>query len=64
LDDGTMVVVEQGRGQIGNDVTVQVASVVVTANGRLVFGKLPGDTGRPARRRTPGPPVPAPSPRS
>ncbi|MCU1622607.1 MAG: PilT protein domain protein [Frankiales bacterium] len=62
LDDGTMVVVEQGRPQLGQDVTVQVGSVVVTANGRLVFATLPGTAPRTARRRTPGPPVPAPSP--
>jgi uncharacterized protein YacL len=62
LDDGTMVVVEQGRPQLGQDVTVQVGSVVVTANGRLVFATLPGTVPRPPRRRTPGPAVPAPSP--
>jgi uncharacterized protein YacL len=62
LDDGTMVVVEQGRPQLGQDVTVQVGSVVVTANGRLVFATLPGTEPRTPRRRTPGPPVPAPSP--
>ena len=37
LDDGTMVVVEQGRGLVGKDVSVRVTSVVTTANGRLVF---------------------------
>lgn len=37
LDDGTMVVVEGGRRLVGKDVTVRVSSVVVTANGRLVF---------------------------
>ena len=64
LDDGTMVVVEQGRGHLGQDVTVQVGSVVVTANGRLVFATFPGAPARTTRRRTPGPPVPAPAPRS
>ena len=64
LDDGTMVVVEQGRAHLGEDVTVQVASVVVTSNGRLVFAKLPGAPARGPRRRTPGPPVPSPAPRS
>jgi uncharacterized protein YacL len=37
LDDGTMVVVEQGRTLVGKDVSVRVTSVVTTANGRLVF---------------------------
>jgi uncharacterized protein YacL len=37
LDDGTMVVVEQGRRLVGHDVSVRVTSVVTTANGRLVF---------------------------
>ncbi len=37
LDDGTMVVVEQGRKLVGQDVKVRVTSVVTTANGRLVF---------------------------
>jgi uncharacterized protein YacL len=40
LDDGTMVVVERGRSLVGKDVTVRVASVVITANGRLVFADI------------------------
>ncbi|MGN6474481.1 MAG: PIN/TRAM domain-containing protein [Mycobacteriales bacterium] len=40
LDDGTMVVVEKGRSLVGQDVTVRVSSVVVTANGRLVFADI------------------------
>src|SRR5512139_852223 len=36
LDDGTMVVVERARDVIGREVTVQVTSVLTTANGRLV----------------------------
>ena len=65
LDDGSMVVVEQARARVGSEASVQVTSVVTTANGRLVFGRLSGDlteqAGRPARRRTPGP---GPSPAS
>ncbi|MCU1595875.1 MAG: PilT protein domain protein [Frankiales bacterium] len=57
LDDGSMVVVEHARDRLGSDATVQVTSVVTTANGRLVFGRLSGDSSaKPARRRTPGPP--------
>jgi uncharacterized protein YacL len=37
LDDGTMVVVEQGRRLVGQEIAVRITSVVTTANGRLVF---------------------------
>ncbi|MFM7136432.1 MAG: PIN/TRAM domain-containing protein [Planctomycetota bacterium] len=39
LDDGTMVVVENGRGQIGQMVHVHVTSTLQTSAGRLVFAK-------------------------
>jgi uncharacterized protein YacL len=58
LDDGSMVVVEHARARIGSEESVHVTSVVTTANGRLVFGRLQGDSApdpRPQRRRTPGP---------
>ncbi len=42
LDDGTMVVVERGKALVGQDVTVRVSSVLVTANGRLVFANVSG----------------------
>jgi uncharacterized protein YacL len=42
LDDGTMVVVERGKPLVGKDVTVRVTSVVITANGRLVFAHVSG----------------------
>jgi uncharacterized protein YacL len=50
LDDGSMVVVEHARAKVGSEATVHVTSVVTTANGRLVFGKLPGAEERPRRR--------------
>jgi uncharacterized protein YacL len=40
LDDGTMVVVEQGRGAIGNEVSIVVTSVLQTPAGRMIFGKI------------------------
>ncbi|MBL8867935.1 MAG: PIN/TRAM domain-containing protein [Planctomycetia bacterium] len=40
LDDGTMVVIEQGRGQIGNEVSIVVTSVHQTAAGRMIFGRI------------------------
>jgi uncharacterized protein YacL len=40
LEDGTMVVVEQGRSMIGQDVTITVTSVLQTPAGRMIFGRL------------------------
>jgi len=42
LDDGTMVVVEQGRGAIGQDVLITVTSVLQTPAGRMIFGRIGG----------------------
>ena len=39
LDDGTMVVAERSRGQIGHEKSVRVTSVLTTANGRMVFSR-------------------------
>ncbi|MBW3596356.1 MAG: TRAM domain-containing protein [Planctomycetes bacterium] len=39
LDDGTMVVVEQGRLHMHRDVQVAVTSVLQTSAGRMIFGK-------------------------
>lgn len=39
LDDGTMIVVENGRKLIGQNVHVNVASVLQTSAGRLIFTK-------------------------
>ncbi len=40
LDDGTMVVVENGRRLIGKNVEVVVTSVLQTTAGRMIFAKL------------------------
>lgn len=40
LDDGTMVVVDNGRPYVGKDVTVVVTSVLQTSAGRMIFTKL------------------------
>ncbi len=37
LEDGTMVVVENGRRMIGQEVHVQVTKVLQTNAGRLIF---------------------------
>lgn len=39
LDDGTMIVVEEGRKYIGNTIIVIVTSVLQTAAGRMIFAK-------------------------
>ena len=39
LDDGTMVVVEQGRSLIGQEVAIVVTSVLQTPAGRMIFGR-------------------------
>src|SRR5205807_4237583 len=50
LDDGTMVVVEQGRPQIGQEVGITVTSVLQTPAGRMIFGRIgpPAMTGSSA----------------
>jgi uncharacterized protein YacL len=40
LEDGTMVVVEQGRPYIGSEVTITVTSVLQTPAGRMIFGRI------------------------
>jgi uncharacterized protein YacL len=43
LDDGTMVVVERGKPRLGQRVDVTVTSVLQTAAGRMIFGRLTED---------------------
>jgi uncharacterized protein YacL len=40
LDDGTMIVVEEGRGRIGEKVQITVTSALQTSAGRMIFGKF------------------------
>lgn len=40
LEDGTMVVVEQGRAVIGQEVMITVTSVLQTPAGRMIFGRV------------------------
>jgi uncharacterized protein YacL len=40
LDDGTMVVVEQGSYHLGESVRLGVTSVLQTSAGRMIFGKM------------------------
>ncbi|MGF6377044.1 uncharacterized protein YacL [Clostridiales Family XIII bacterium PM5-7] len=40
LDDGTMIVVEDGRKMIGKTTNINVTSVLQTSAGRMIFGRL------------------------
>ena len=40
LDDGTMIVVENGRKRIGETLEIVVTSVLQTAAGRMIFGRV------------------------
>jgi uncharacterized protein YacL len=46
LDDGTMVVVEDGRGFIDRTIKVMVTKVLQTAAGRMVFARPESELGR------------------
>ncbi len=39
MDDGTMVVVENGKDYIGKEINITVTKVLQTAAGRMIFGK-------------------------
>jgi len=39
LDDGTMIVVENGRNSIGTETSILVTSVLQTPAGRMIFGR-------------------------
>ncbi|MSR56579.1 MAG: PIN/TRAM domain-containing protein [Planctomycetaceae bacterium] len=41
LDDGTMVVIEDGGGTIGRETDIVVKSVLQSSAGRMIFGRLP-----------------------
>lgn len=40
LDDGTMIVVENGSGNIGDKVKITVTSILQTPAGRMIFGRI------------------------
>ena len=49
LDDGTMVVVEDAKHRIGEDVRIVVSRVWANDRGRMVFGRLMGSAGAGGR---------------
>lgn len=57
LPDGTMVVVEHAKGQIGREVEVEVIRNLQTAAGRMMFARIVGAKSAPvaAKRPTPEP---------
>ena len=50
LPDGTMVVVEDGRRQLGRDIRVVVTSVLQTSAGRMIFGRTDQSSDGPSSR--------------
>jgi uncharacterized protein YacL len=50
LDDGTMVVTEQGGNHLGEMVRLTVTSVLQTSAGRMIFGRMDGVGPGPASR--------------
>ena len=42
LDDGTMIVIENGRNKIGRDVLISITSSLQTSAGKMIFGKVEG----------------------
>jgi len=51
LDDGTMIVVDNGRKQIGKTLDVLVTSVLQTTAGRMIFARLKEESVRESRGR-------------
>jgi uncharacterized protein YacL len=50
LDDGTMVVVQNGRRLINQTITAVVTSVIQTSAGRMIFAEPSGQDGRRSNR--------------
>jgi uncharacterized protein YacL len=48
LEDGSMVVISDGRSLIGKRVTAEVVSVLPSAGGKMVFAKASNRTPAPA----------------
>ena len=49
MDDGTMVVVENGRDYIGEYMEVNITKVLQTAAGRMIFGRVDEDNGKKSK---------------
>jgi uncharacterized protein YacL len=55
LDDGTMIVVENGKNHIGETVEIVVTQVHQTERGKMIFGEIEGEEVVRERRRPPRP---------
>ena len=51
MDDGTMVVVENGRDYIGEYMDVNITKVLQTAAGRMIFGRVEEESGRKSKSK-------------
>lgn len=51
LDDGTMVVVENGRNHIGETLEIEVTQVIQTERGKMIFGEVDADEEDPAEAK-------------
>jgi uncharacterized protein YacL len=56
LEDGTMVVVEQGRSHVNEEVEFVVTSFLQTSAGKMIFGRLGNGGGHDAPQRSGGGP--------
>jgi uncharacterized protein YacL len=52
MDDGTMVVVENGKDYIGEYMDVHVTKVLQTAAGRMIFGRVEEENGRKRNKQS------------
>jgi uncharacterized protein YacL len=50
MDDGTMVVVENGKNYIGEYMDIHVTKVLQTSAGRMIFGRVEEANGRSKRK--------------
>jgi uncharacterized protein YacL len=51
LEDGTMIVVEDGQDKIGRTVTITVTNVLQKSAGRMIFGRTEGSSPGPKPRQ-------------
>lgn len=47
LEDGTMVVVDDARKRLGDEIAVSVTSVLQTPTGRMIFSRVKDEDGKP-----------------
>lgn len=54
LDDGTMVVIDDGAGFVGKTISANVTSILQTSSGRMVFSKTTAaSAGEPRKKKEP-----------